>query len=148
MAVQNSADLTNKPFVVHGNPATENRYSLAQDGARATALTTLTLLSFDSSTRTWVPFSDETATDGTQIPTGISFDSATAAQMVAGAVANFEVYSASEFRFDENQLVIESSKTLNTVVTQPANVNKNVRQHLADIGMIAVDVDPIDAVQS
>jgi hypothetical protein len=148
MAVQASSDLTNKPFVLHGDPGTESGYPLKQDAGRSGALAQYTALSFDSANLKWVPFTDETATDGTQIPTGISFSSATEAEIKAGDVSNFYVYHMGPFRFDQAQLTIENSKTLDTVVTVPTNQKLTVRQLLMRVGMVAVAVDAIDAVEN
>jgi hypothetical protein len=148
MVVQSSSDLTNNPFVKFGTPGTDSRYPFKQDAGRSGALAQYTLLSFDSTNRKWVAFTDETATDGTAIPRAISFSSATEAEIKAGDVSNFWVYYTGPFRFDESQLTIENSKTLNTVVDVPTNLKKTVRELLHDIDMIPVTTDAIDGAEN
>jgi hypothetical protein len=148
MAAQASSNLSNKPFVVHGTPGTDSRYPFKQDAGRSGALAEFTLLAFDSTNRKWVAYTDETATDGTAIPRAISISSATEAEIKAGDVSNFWVYYTGPFRFDESKLVIENSKTLNTVVNVPTNLKKTVRELLHDIDMIPVTVDAIDRTEN
>jgi hypothetical protein len=116
MAVETRLDITNYPFVLSGNALTREAEVIAQDAGRLTAMAKYTLMSQIPATRKWVPFTDETAVDGTEKPQGILMASLTAAQIVAGDVSDIPIYTGGDFTFDEDQLVIENSKTLNTVI--------------------------------
>jgi len=118
MGVQTRADYTNMPFVLSGNALGKDAQTFLQDAGRgAVALAKYTLCSIVSASGKWVPFTDETATDGTQIPAGIIMAEISGAELVAGDVINVPVLIGNGISIDENQLVIENSKTLTTVIT-------------------------------
>jgi hypothetical protein len=98
-----------------------------------------------------VPFTDETATDGDAIPQGIYVGpDIPAADLVAGDVVDNQILVGAAL-FDVNQLVIENSKTLNTVINATGgadNINiKTVRDYLADKGLFAEDTTDISGFQ-
>jgi hypothetical protein len=148
MAVQLNTDLNTESFIKEGNWRTKYG-TFKQDAGRSGALVIHTLLAWDSANLKYVAFTDETATDGTQTPVAISQRALTEAQIKAGDVSDFPVYYfADAGTFDEDQLTIENSKTMDTVITVPANQKQTVRQHLEKLGMLGVTVTDIDAVEN
>lgn len=148
MAVQSRSDLTNKPFIRHGQARMRNAQTLLTNAGRSGDLAQYTLMAQISASRKWVPFTNAAATDGSQLPRGIAFSTATEAAIKAGDVTPFSIYSGGEFSFDENQLVIENSLTLNTVITVPTNISTTVREFLREQGMYPVDVQAGDAAEN
>lgn len=144
MSVETRVNYTNYPFVLWGNPAIKEAETFEQDAGRSGALAKYTLLAYDSANAKWQVFKDETATDGTQFPKGICMADLTEAEIKAGDVANVPVLVANA-HFDKNQLVIEASKTLATVINVPAGTNTTVEDELIKIGLIPEDTLDIDA---
>lgn len=144
MAVQSRLNLTNQPFILEGD-ARMKVGTLTQNAQRSGALAQYTLCSITSATGLLVPFTDETTTDGTQIPQAICWSSATEAEIQAGNVTSFHYYYAGDFKFDEDQLTIENSLTLDTVITDST---KRVRDHLDDRGMHAAEAIAIEGYEN
>lgn len=145
MSVQVRNDISNVPFIRMGMPLAVQRESetVVQDGGRSTDMVAKTLMSYDPATGKWAPFSDETATDGTQFPRGILLKTLAAADIAAGDVENVPILVGAAI-IDRDQLVIENSKTLATVINSPDGVNVNVEDHLRTLGLYmesTVDVD-------
>jgi len=117
MGVQTRTDYENFPFVLSGEPLVKPAEILLQDAGRSAALVKHTLMSKVSASGKWVPFTDETATDGSEIPAGIVKAEISAAELVAGDVDDIPIIVGSDITVDVNQLVIENSKTLATVIS-------------------------------
>ena len=147
MSVQNSANVTNFPFILDGNSKDKPLETIAQDAGRTVDLARYTLMSYNPTTTKWVPFTDETATDGTQIPSGIVLATVEYEAIVAGDVEDVPILIANA-EFDQNQLVIENSKTLATIVNVPTSLNKSVEELLRWAGLIASDTIPIDEFEN
>lgn len=153
MSVQASSDISSVPFIRFANPAAiENEAVLEQDAGRATVLASLTLMGKVAASQKWVPFTDETATDGSAIPQGVYLGpDVAAADLVAGDISDNQILVGAAF-FDTNQLVIENSKTLDTVIEATGgadNINiKTVRDYLADKGLFAEDTTDISGFQA
>jgi len=147
MAVQGSATNQNFTFVLSGE-ALSRTVTLLQDAGRATALVYGTLMAKVAATGKWVPFTDETAVDGTAIARGIYCgDDVTAAALVAGDVTDAPVYVGGCFTYDTEQLVIENSKLLTTVVDAAAVSAHTVQDDLEKFGMyteLTVDIDELE----
>jgi hypothetical protein len=147
MTIQSRLDNTNVTFILSGAPVMKEAETLKQDAGRSGALAKYTLMAYDSANAKWVPFTDETATDGTQIPKGISLASATEAEIKAGDIANFPVLVGRSITIDKDQLVIENSKTLATVVDVPANLKATVEELLRWTGIFcekSVNIDELE----
>lgn len=134
MAVQVKTDLTNKPFVLNLNPKVKDSEVVVQDAGRSGAMAINTLMVFDPATSKWNSFTDETATDGTQFPRGILMKALTEAEIKAGDVADVPIL-VGEAVVDSAQLVIENSKTLDTVINVPANLNTAVEEFLRQLNI-------------
>jgi len=149
MAVQASTNNITVPFVRDGVPYVKDNEVLLQDAGRSGDMVAYTLMAQNPSTLKWVPFSDETATDGTQWPRGILMRTYTEAAIKAGDIVDVPIVVGGKgLVIDEGQLVIENSKLLTTVINVPAGTNKTVETVLSEIGIfVQVTVD-IDAYQN
>ena len=133
MPVQNRADLNNNPFILSGTSLAKNAEVLLTDAGRSVDLVRLTLMSKVAATGKWVPFTDETATDGTGIPQGIFLgDDVAAADLVAGDVVDQSILVGSALTYDDAQLVIENSKLLTTVILATGGADNVFTQTVAD----------------
>jgi len=117
MAAQTRTDYTNFPFVLSGEPLVKTAETLLTDAGRSAALVKNTLMSKISASGKWVPFTDNTASDGSEFPAGIIKADVSAAELVAGDVPDIPIIVGGEITIDVNQLVIENSKTLADVIT-------------------------------
>ena len=143
MKVQERTDIANIPFLRQGPVVSIDDAVVAQDAGRATDLLAKTLMSYNPTTQKWVPFTDETASDGTQFPKGILVNTIETAKLVAGDVSDVMIWTGRAI-IDGAQLVIENSLTLDTIVNVPAGLNTSVKDLLKQIGIFTestVDVD-------
>lgn len=153
MSIQSSINNNTIPFIRFAYPgAIDNAAVILQDAGRATPLAPYTLMTKVAATQKWVPFTDETATDGTAIPQGIYVGpSIAAASIVAGDVTDNQILVGAAF-IDEAQLIIENSKTLATVINATGgadNINiKTVRDYLADKGIFVEATVDISGFQA
>lgn len=149
MAVQVSTNNITVPFVRDGVPFVKDNEVLVQDAGRSGNMVAYTLMAYNPTSAKWVPFTDETATDGTQWPRGILMKTYTEAAIKAGDIADVPIVVGGRgLVIDNSQLVIENSKTLATIINSPAGTNKNVENVLNEIGIfVQVTVD-IDAYQN
>jgi hypothetical protein len=86
-----------------------------------------------AATGKWVPFTDETATDGSAVPQGIYMgDDIPAADIVAGDVEDVPIL-VHGMKFNEDKLVIENSKTLDTIVAPSDATNTYIDKTVRDI---------------
>lgn len=150
MAVQVSANNSTVPFVRHGYALTKSDQVIIQDAGRTDPLVPYTLMAKISASQKWTPFILETATDGTAIPQGIYIGEAiTAAALVAGDIPDaLIVEGGAPLLVDKNQLVIEASKTLATVITVGTTDLRTVEDHLKEIGVYANDTIDISSYES
>jgi len=154
MALQVRLNNTNVPFVLFGNAAVLGDATLLQDAGRATALVFGTVMAKVAASQKWVPFTDETATTGAAIPQGIYVGpSVAAADLVAGDVTDAPIMVGLNVMVDENQIVIENSKTLDTVIeTAPGEATcvdlRTVRDRLASRGILCEDTIDISSFEN
>ena len=147
MAVQASSDITNKPFILGGPGLTKQAETVAQDAQRSGDMAVYTLMAKNPSTGKWTPFTDETATDGTQYPRGVLLKKLTEAEIKAGDVVNTPILVGDAI-VDQNQLTIENSKTLATIVNVPTNFNTAVEDLLRQIGIFMQDTVDISELEA
>lgn len=151
--VQSSVDNNSVPFLRFPNPgAIDIEAIIFQDAGRATPLAPFTLMAKIAATQKWEPFTDETATDGTAIPAGIYLGSSIpAADIVAGDITDVQMLVGAAF-IDLNQLIIENSKTLDTVIEATGaadNINiQTVRDYLANRGIFVEDTVDISSFEN
>lgn len=135
------ASIQNKilAFVLGGLNITRNDAIIVQDAGRSIPLLFGTLMCKVAATQKWTTFTDETATDGTANPQGIYLGAdITAAAIVAGDVVDVAI-CVGEALIDVNQLVIENSKTLDTIIGVTSVNARTVRDQLAFRSIFAED---------
>jgi hypothetical protein len=132
---------------MEGTGRTHDAATVVQDAGRSGAMVKHTLMAQVAASGKWTSFTDETATDGTQYPRGILLADLTEAEIKAGDVANVPIL-AEGVVYDLNQLVIENSKTLATVINVPVNFNHRVDAYLALCGITFQDTIDIDGFEN
>lgn len=149
MAVQASTNITTVPFIRDGVAYVKDNEVLVQDGGRSGDMVAYTLMAQNPSTLKWEPFDNEAATDGTQWPRGILIKTYTQAAIQAADIPDVPIVVGGKgLVIDEGQLVIENSKTLATVINEPANTNKTVETVLREIGIFVQVTQDVDAYQN
>ena len=134
MAVQGTRNNVNKPFIVGGQGYVK-RGTVAQiPGRGTTAMAIHTLMGYNPSTKKWVPYTNVSATDGTQRPCGILMQSLTAASLVAGDVTDVAILIGNAV-IDDGLLVLENSVTLASIITVPTNVAITVEDAMRQAGI-------------
>jgi hypothetical protein len=139
MTVQSRSDIDNTPFILGGNPVQSESETVAQDAGRTADMVYGTLMSQNPSTKIWSSFVDETGINGTQIPMGVLLRTLPTADIVAGNVENVPILTGNAI-LNKDLLTIENSKTLDTVVNSPTNLNKRVEDLLKWLGIFMADV--------
>ena len=137
MNVQVRKDEKRKSFILDGSLVLQRGDQvLKQDAARASDLVFGTLLAKEAASGKWVPFTDETATDGTAVARGVyvGLDVA-AADLVAGDVAAAVVLIGGDAKLDRAQVIIEGGKDLETVFGTGTIHAKTVEDQLREIGL-------------
>ena len=153
MTVQARLNNSSVPFIRFAYPgALEQLAIIAQDAGRSAVLAFGTLMAKIAATQKWVPFTDETAVDGSAVPAGIYVGpDIAAADIVAGDVSENQILVGAAF-IDLNQLVIENSKTLDTVIDATGGADniviQTVRDFLANRGIFVEDTVDISAFEN
>lgn len=151
MQVQVQNNNSNIPFIRDGIRYTEQA-TLAQDAGRSAVLAFGTVMAKVAATQKWVPFTSETATDGTSTPTGIFIGAdVTAAALVAGDVLDAPILVGGACLVDNGQVVIENSKTLATVLTTGTTTVIQiitVKDALAQVGIFVSDTVDITSFEN
>lgn len=126
-----------RDFYLSGMAISKDQETLLTDAGRVAALAPYTLMAKVLATGKWVPFTDETAIDGTAIPSGVYLGAEiAAATIVAGDVVDLPILVGGDsLVIDENFLVIENSKTLATIIATGTINARNVEQELANKGI-------------
>lgn len=137
MKVQQRTDHDTSGFIIRSGPALNIADGVfKQDGGRSLDLEKFTLLSKIAVGQEWRAFVDEAATDGTAIPLGVYVGATiAAADIVVGDVANISVLVFDAW-FDESKLIIENSKTLETVIGAGTIHARTVRDYLRSVSLI------------
>lgn len=148
MAVQNSINNANIPFVLTGNALSRDDQVILTDAGRSAVLAQFTLMAKIAASGKWTPFILETATNGTAIPQGIYIgEDIAAADIVAGDISDVNIL-VGDAVIDVNQLVIEASKTLDTVITVGTTDLRTVRDHLANRGIFVEETVDISSFEN
>jgi hypothetical protein len=139
MSVQVRTDISSEPFIRAGRSLTRDSQIILQDAGRTENLLSRTLMAKVAATQKWVPFTDETATNGTAIPQGVYLgDDIAFADIVAGDVTDLAILVGDAI-LDATQLVIENSLTVDTVITVGATDLRTVRDRMAGRGIFIED---------
>jgi len=138
MSVQSTINNKVLAFILTGLGISRVDAVLLQDAGRTVDLVFGTLMAKVAASQKWVPFTDETATDGTARPQGIFIGGDIAfADLVAGDVLDSSIL-VGDAVIDINQLIIENSKTLDTIIGALVE-QRTVRDELAFRGIFAED---------
>lgn len=149
MALQTRLDINLTPLIRGGQSAVEHDAVLLTDGGRSTVLVFGTLLAQLVATEKYVPFTDETATDGTAIPSGIYIGpDIPAADIVAGDVLDIPVLVGNGVYVDFNKLTIENSKLLTTIINTGTVNARTVRDQLRWLGIFGVETVDITSFEN
>lgn len=134
---QTRTDHDTSDFIIRSGPALNVADAVfKQDGGRSIDLEPFTLLGRLASGQEYRAYVDEAATDGTAIPAGIYIGpTIPAADIVAGDVENLDVLVYGAW-FDESRLIIENSKTLETIIDVGTIQARTVRDYLHYRGLI------------
>jgi hypothetical protein len=147
MAVQNSENISNIPFILSGRGLVEEASTILQDAARTAVLSFGTVMAKVLASGKWVPFEDAAAEDGSAIPQGIYVGGEiAAADIVAGDIEDCPILVGGDVTVDTEQVIIENDLDLDTVIAAAVNspVRKTVKDWLADKGIFiesTVDID-------
>jgi len=138
-----------RSFYQEGTPFEESNETILTDAGRTTVLAAFTLMAYNPTSKKWVPYTDETATDGTAYPAGFTIQSYTAAEIAAADVVDVPIIVGGRgLVIDKNRLVIENSKTLDTIINVPTNMNTTVEQALRRIGIFVAASSNANAYQN
>ena len=135
--VQNRLDITNKSIILDdGLALTRDSIVIIQDAGRATPLLYGTLMAKIALSGKYTPFISEVAIDGTALPSAIYLGAdIPAADLVAGDIADTTHLLGGTVVVDENRIVIEAAKTLDTVIATGTVNAKTVRDAINDRGI-------------
>ena len=153
MTIQSRSNNSSVPFIRFAYPgALEQLAIILQDAGRSAVLAFGTVMAKVAATQKWVPFTDETAVNGSAVPAGIYIGpDIAAADIVAGDVTENQILVGAAF-IDLNQLVIENSKTLDTVINATGGADniliQTVRDFLANRGIFAEDTVDISSFEN
>lgn len=148
---QTRTDINMQPFLIEGGHLVEEDGVIIQDAQRATPLVFGTLMAQIAATRKWTPFINEAAVDGSGIPRGVYIGpDILAATIMAGDVNNSMIATKGDPTaiYDTAQLVIENSKTLNTVIGAGTIHAKTVKQALLERGLVFKTTVETDAFEN
>ena len=149
MTVQNSADLTNLGFIKSGNPYSTDSATIAQDVARTEDLVFGTVMAYVPGSSNWVPYTDIAATDGSALPRAIYIgDDIASADIVAGDVTNSPMLVGGGCSVDVDQVVLENSLTLETVIGSGTIAAITVGDYLKTVGIYTEDTIAIDGFEN
>jgi len=139
MVVQQQTDISSHPYIIGGVTITR-RVEIADDDTRSGSLVKGTVMAYDSTNENWVPWTDETATDGTQYPVGVLLDTYTEAEVQAGPISDASmIVGGDNLLLNEDLVTFENSLTKDTIINVPTNLAKAAWQILADLGIHLVD---------
>lgn len=137
MPAQVRQDNDTTGFVIYTHPAyREDDGTIDQDAGRSGDIVQYTLMGKVAATGSWVPFTDETAVDGSAATFGIYMGEDIAeADIIAGDIVDLPIVRFG-MTFNEDLLVIENSKTLETVISAAAVNAHTVRDALREQDLI------------
>lgn len=152
MSLQTFLNNSTVPFIRYGLGATDNDAVVFQDAGRSGNLLAGTVMSKIAATGKWVPFTDETAVDGSAIPLGVLMGmDILEADIIAGDVVDIPILVGAGVFIDQNQLVFENSLSLATVigsaVTAPILV-QTAKEYLANVGIRVEDTVDITSFEN
>ena len=147
--MQIRADYSTAPFVRFGTTFAREASTILADAGRTEPLAYGTVMSQVAATKKWVPFTDETATDGTAIGKGVYIGpNIPADDLVAGDVVDVPILVGGNCTLDSRQLIIENSLTIDTVVGAATIGEHRLEDDLNRIGIFIEDTIDIDSFEN
>lgn len=116
MAVQASAAVTNIPFILGGPAYQTQAATVVRDQTRSGPIVFGTVMCLDNSTGKWTPFTEVAGATGQNLPAGIILQELGHDAVEAADQTNVKILIGGAL-VDKNQIVLENSLTLATVVT-------------------------------
>jgi hypothetical protein len=151
--VQTEQNLDNTPFLLSGTAIKTTTAVIAEINPHDFPLAQFTIMAKVSATGKWKPFVDETAEDGTAIPQGIYVgadipDDGSGPPAKILEQSNVEIVIGGNIMVAEEKLVLENSKTLDTVIVigevgSPQD-ERTVRDRLQSVGITPVPITYIN----
>ena len=150
MGVQVSQNSNKRPAILDQSLAvSRDNAVILTDAGRVAPLLKYTLLATIAATGKKVPYSDETAVDGTAIPDAIYLGpEIPAADLVAGDIEDVIILEGGDCVFDKEQLVIENGKLLTTVIATGTLNAKTVEKSLKELGIFMGATDEISSFEN
>jgi small-conductance mechanosensitive channel len=119
---------------------------LLQDAGRSGDLVYGTLMAKISASQKLVPFTDETAVDGSAIPYGFYIGAdIPEADIIAGDVEDIQLLIGGVVHVDQNLITIENTKLLTTVIQVGTTLEKTVNDWLELQGLYMQDTVEISS---
>lgn len=149
MSVQAFSQNKNLAFILSGCALSRPDAVILQDAGRGSvSLVFGTLMAKVAATQKWVPFTNEAATTGAANPQGIYIGADIAgADLVAGDVIDSPILVGDAI-VDLNQIVIENSKTLDTIIGATSVNARTVRDQLSYRGIFLEDTVNISSFEN
>jgi hypothetical protein len=148
--VQTEQNLDNTPFLLSGTAIKTTSATIRQiDPHTEGDIKQFTVMSKNATTKKWEPFINEAAEDGTAIPQGIYVGAdILQATVEAADVVNVEIVIGGNIMVAEEKLVLENSKTLDTIIVigevgSPQD-ERTVRDRLQSVGITPVPLTYIN----
>ena len=149
MAVQARLDIKVIPFILAGQAVAQADAIIQQDAGRVADLVPFTLMAKVAATGKWAPFINEAAVDGTANPRGVYLGpTIAAADLVAGDVLDTPILTGSAVLIDKDELIIENSKLLTTVIGTATIDARQVQDQLAESGIYVEDTVAISGFEN
>ncbi len=142
--VQKSLNVDTRPFILEDfHTYRKDQETLFQDAGRGADLLSRTLMAKIAATGKVVPYTLETATNGTAIPFGVfdpegTFGDIPQQDIIDGDVEGLPIVMFGA-AFDKDKLVIENAKTLDTIIAVGTINARTVEDELRRNSLIAVD---------
>jgi hypothetical protein len=133
-SVEARIDVTNVAFILDGTGQYKDDETVAQDAGRSGDMVAKTVMAYNPTTKKWEPWTDETASDGTQFPRAILLDTLAEADIQAGDIVGVPLLVGGVIT-DVDQLVFENSLALDTVINSPAGINTSAEDKLRECGL-------------
>ncbi len=150
MAVQSRSNISNVEFLRGGWFISRDTQTLLKDATRSGDIVSGTVMCRIAASGKWETFTGSTATTGVAVPKGIYVgpDITEAAIQAADVTGLSIVVGGGAGLYDQDDITIENSKTLDTVVTVGTTDLATVEEWLRRIGLFATSGVAIDGYEN
>lgn len=136
---ENVTDIENLPFMLGENALMLDAEVVAQIEAHDGPVAYGTIMAYEPTNENWLPWTDETATDGLQYPVGVLLRAITEAAIQAGDVEDVPILIGNQI-LPADRVVFENSLTADTIINVPVNLNTPAWGILAARGIFLEDM--------